>query len=184
MGSDKAFLEFKGETLLKRALQTLQALTPEVLIVGERARFANHGSVVEDVFRGRGPLGGIHAALSVSATDLNIVLAVDLPFVGAELLKYLMKRARGTTALAIVPRTDDGWQPLCAVYRTPFKNLAERSLLQGQNKIDPLFAEIELIAVNGVELSENGFPPAMFRNLNTPADLEQARRARLPQSEK
>lgn len=184
MGSDKAFLEFKGKTLLDRALQTLQALTPEVLIVGDRGRFAAHGSVVEDVFRDRGPLGGIHAALSVSATDLNIVLAVDLPFVEPELLQYVLKRARRSTALAAVPRTDDGWQPLCAVYRTPFKNLAERSLLQGKNKIDPLFAEIDMLCIGDGDLQENGFSPSVFRNLNTPADLEQARKLRLPSREK
>ncbi len=184
MGSDKAFLEFKGKTLLERAMGTLQTLTPEVLIVGERGRFGAYGSVVEDVFRDRGPLGGIHAALSISATDLNVVLAVDLPFVDPELLKYLVKRARGSTALATVVRTENGWQPLCAVYRTQFKNVAERSLLQGKNKIDPLFAEIELLSIGEVDLEENGFTVAAFRNLNTPSDLEQARRVRLPQSEK
>jgi molybdenum cofactor guanylyltransferase len=178
MGSDKAFLDFKSRTLLDRALATLQSLTPEVLIVGDRARFAGHGSVVEDVFRDRGPLGGIHAALSVSATEFNVVLAVDLPFVEPDLLGYLLKRARSATAMAVVPRLEDGWEPLCAVYRNEFKNWAERSLLQGRNKIDALFGELEVLAISDAELREEGFSSSAFRNLNTPADVDQARRVR------
>jgi molybdopterin-guanine dinucleotide biosynthesis protein A len=86
MGSDKAFLEFGGKALLERALHTLRRLTPEVMIVGERTKFAQFGPVVEDVFRRRGPLGAIHAALTVSATDLNLMMAVDLPFVESRFL--------------------------------------------------------------------------------------------------
>ncbi len=180
MGSDKAFLSFRGKTLLSRALEVLQSITPEVLIVGDRLRFSSHGSVVEDVFRERGPLGGIHAALSVTATDLNVLLAVDLPFIEPQLFGYLLKRARETTALVVVPRTEDGWQPLCAVYRKRFKDSAERALLQGKNKIDPLFEEVEILAVGEAELADKGFSPAMFRNLNTAADVEHARRLRIP----
>ena len=184
MGSDKAALEFRGRTLLDRALEVLRVLTPEVLVVGERSRFYGRASVVEDVFRDRGPLGGIHAALSVSATDLNVILAVDLPFVGSAVLRYLVQKARSSSALAVVPRSEEGWQPLCAVYRQQFVKVAERALLQGKNKIDPLFEEIEILPVREPELSEQGFSVHTFRNLNTPGDLEQARGLRLPNSGK
>ena len=108
MGADKAFLELKGRTLLHRALDLMRSLTPEAIIVGERSKFARLGTVVEDVFRERGPLGGIHAALAATATDLNLVLAVDLPFVDAAFLKYLVKQARGTEAVVI-----------CLLYTSP-----------------------------------------------------------------
>lgn len=183
MGSDKAFMEFKRQSLLDRALSTLRTLTPEVLIVGERARFARYGSVVEDIFRDRGPLGGIHAALAATATELNVVLAVDLPFVFSKDLDYLVKRARSSPAVAIVPRSSDGWQPLCAVYRRAFKDLAERSLLQGKNKIDALFEQANVLRISEAELAQNGSSREIFRNLNTPADLEQARKQRMPSSD-
>jgi molybdopterin-guanine dinucleotide biosynthesis protein A len=183
-GSDKAFLDFRGRTLLDRALEIARTLTPEVLVVGERSRFNGKASVVEDVFRDRGPLGGIHAALSVTATELNLVLAVDLPFVSSGLLQYLVQRARSSSALAVVPASDEGWQPLCAVYRRAFLGHAERALLQGKNKIDPLFQTIEVLPIREPELSQQGFSANTFRNLNTPADLEQARGLRLPVSQK
>jgi molybdopterin-guanine dinucleotide biosynthesis protein A len=178
MGTDKAFLELKGRTLLQRALDTIRVLTPEAIIVGERSKFVGLGTVVEDVFRDRGPLGGIHAALSATATDLNLILAVDLPFLEAAFLKYLLKQAEATDALVTLPRAAGGWQPLCAVYRKAFGAIAEHSLLQGRNKIDPLFSEIKTHAIDESELARRGFSPAMFRNVNTPEELALAKRQR------
>ena len=63
MGTDKAFIEFEGHTLLERALSLARSVTPDVRIVGAREKFAPFAPVVEDIFRERGPLGGIHAAL-------------------------------------------------------------------------------------------------------------------------
>jgi molybdopterin-guanine dinucleotide biosynthesis protein A len=174
MGADKAFIQLDGVTLLARALELLSRAT-EVRILGQRERFAKFGVVVEDEFPNHGPLGGIHAALRASATDLNLMLAVDMPYVDFRFLEYLVSEARQCTAVVTLPRAAGGWQPLCAVYRKPFAEKAERALRQGKNKIDPLFAQVELRIVEEAELKKQGFSPEMFRNLNTPEELNQAR---------
>ena len=173
MGSDKAFLELKGRTLLERALDTALALTPEAIIVGERSKFARFGIVVEDVFRERGPLGGIHAALRNSATDINLMLAVDMPFVSWALLRYLISHAeKSLDASAVVPRSKEGWQPLCAIYRRTFADAAEEALRAGENKIDRLFEKVRVHAIGHEELESAGFSNGIFRNLNTPDELQ------------
>src|ERR1039458_8060619 len=80
MGSDKAFLQLGDETLLSHALKVAGTVAGEVRIVGDAKKFAAFGQVVEDVYRERGPLGGIHGALSNSATELNLMLGVYLLF--------------------------------------------------------------------------------------------------------
>ena len=95
MGSDKAFLRLGDETLLSQALKLTSAVVSEVCIVGDAKKFAAFGRVVEDVYRERGPLGGIHAALSGSTTELNLMLAVDLPFVTPAFLQYLLVAGAG-----------------------------------------------------------------------------------------
>jgi molybdenum cofactor guanylyltransferase len=175
MGRDKAFVEFEGKTLLDRALSLLRGVTPEVLLVGSRDRLAGYGAVVEDVFPNAGPLGGIHAALRSSGTDSNLLLAVDLPRVTADLLQYLVRRAEKTKALVTVPRTADGWQPLCGVYRRAFAEPAELALKQGRNKVDALFDQALLDVVSEGELADAGFSPWAFRNINTPEDLGEPR---------
>ena len=174
MGTDKAFVEFDGRTLLARALEVTRLVTSDVRIVGDAAKFAGFAPVVEDVFRECGPLAGIHAALQASSAELNLILAVDVPFVPPGLLGHLVERARSSDAIATVPRAEGGWQPLCAVYRREFAAAAEKALRTGRYKIDALFDVVPTQRVGEEELMASGFSCGMFRNLNTPEELEAA----------
>jgi molybdenum cofactor guanylyltransferase len=174
MGQDKAFLELEGETLLARAMELAATVASDVRLVGDPQKLLPFGRVVEDVFPGRGPLGGIHAALTSSTADLNLVLAVDLPFVETRFLAYLLSAASQSGAVVTVPQAVGGWQPLCAVYRREFGAIAERALRKRKNKIDALFAQIETRVVGKDELARMGFSAEMFRNLNTPEDIARA----------
>ncbi len=176
MGSDKAFAMLDGRTLLARALELARSVTDNVCIVGGAEKFAAFAAVVEDIFSDCGPLGGIHAALRGSAADLNLILAVDVPFVPPALLQYLVARARSSDAMATVPRAGGGWQPLCAVYRREFADASEQALHAGRYKIDVLFHDFKVQAIEEEELMQAGFAPGVFRNLNTKHDLETARR--------
>jgi molybdopterin-guanine dinucleotide biosynthesis protein A len=175
MGADKAFVEFEGRTLLAHALSLVKSISSEVRIVGSREKFAGLGEVVEDEFPQHGPLGGIHAALRASRSELNLMLAVDMPFVEIRFLEYLFEEAeRHESAIVTIPRAAGAWQTLCAVYRKPFADLAEQALLEGKNKIDPLFRDIEMRIVEERELKQQNFSPTLFRNLNTLEELKQA----------
>lgn len=174
MGKDKAFLQLGGQTLLVRALALAATVAEEVRIVGDPQKFLPFGRAVADVFPGRGPLGGIHAALRESRAELNLMLAVDLPFVESGFLAYLIASATQCASMVTVPRAAGGWQPLCAVYRREFAALAEQSLRKGKNKIDTLFSQVEARAIGEEELIRMGFSTRMFRNLNTPAEWQNA----------
>jgi molybdenum cofactor guanylyltransferase len=175
MGADKAFVQLEGRTLLAHALALAKSVTSDVRIVGSAEKFAAFGEVVEDEFPQHGPLAGIHAALRASSSELNLMLAVDMPFVEVPFLEYLFQEAaRHESAMVTIPRAAGAWQTLCAVYRKPFADLAEQALRQGKNKIDPLFRDIEMRIVEEHELTQQNFSPEMFRNLNTLEELKQA----------
>jgi len=175
MGTDKALLELNGMSLLDRALRTMREVCADVTIVGDPATLAQPGKVIADRYPGCGPLGGIHAALYQSSADLNVVLAVDMPFVSSRLLRFLADIAAGSEATVVVPRTLRGFQPLCAVYRTEFRTVAEKALRDGKYKIDALFGEGKARIVEPSELESAGFGERDFFNLNTPDDLQSAR---------
>lgn len=176
MGTDKAFAVLDGRTLLERALDLARSVTSDLRIVGDPAKFASFAPVVEDLFAACGPLGGIHAALLSSQTDLNLILAVDTPFVTPSFLEYLLTRAKDSRAVITVPHTSRGWQPLCAIYRRDFASIAEKALRAGHYKIDPLFTEAAAQVISEQELESAGFAPDLFSNLNTPDDLAEAGR--------
>jgi molybdenum cofactor guanylyltransferase len=173
MGTDKAFVIFEGRTLLSRMLEVARSLTPTVGIVGQAAKYAEFAPVIEDTFPGCGPLAGIHAALRATQTELNVILAVDVPFVSAPLVEYLVSRARNSAAVTL-PRAAGGLQPLCAVYRREFADVAEEALRAGRYKIDALFDGTSTQIIQEEELAAAGFSPGIFRNLNSPEDVTAA----------
>ncbi len=176
MGVDKAFLPFRGRPLLEHTLAILRRVCPSVTVVGDPTKFSSYGPVVADIFAGCGPLAGIHAGLKSSSSDCNLFLAVDMPFVSAELLTFLYAVAEQSDAQVVVPRTARGLQPLCAVYRRSFAAAAEQFLQAGKYKIDAVFAGLAVRVVEEAELVAHGFSERVFFNVNTPADLEEAER--------
>ena len=184
VNTDKAFLDFGGQTLLDRALSVMGTVCDRVTIVGDPAKFAKCGSttdgsskykpVVADIFPGCGPLAGIHAALAHSAAELNLMLAVDMPFVSTELLAFLFAAAEARDSAVTVPRTTHGLQPLCAVYRRDFSTTAEQALRAGKYKIDSAFAGVSVRVIEEGELTAAGFSERSFFNVNTPQDRRAA----------
>ncbi|MGD0791028.1 MAG: molybdenum cofactor guanylyltransferase [Terriglobales bacterium] len=181
MGTEKALLDFGGQTLLDRALAVMGTVCDSVTIVGDPAKFRKYGStkyesVVADIFSGCGPLAGIHAALVHSSAELNLMLAVDMPFVSSELLAFLFTAAEDedNQAIVTVPRTSKGLQPLCAVYRRDFSRAAEQALGAGKYKIDAAFSSVSVRVIEEGELAAAGFSERSFFNLNTPQDRLEA----------
>lgn len=174
MGADKAFVEIEGQPLIARMLGLARTIDLEPRIVGSTDKFRGYAGVIEDRFAGCGPLGGIHAALRASPNELNLMLAVDMPFVSPEFLLYLADQATANRALVTVPRAEGHWQPLCGIYRVAFADVAEQALRDGKYKIDPLFRRVQVCAIEEDELRDRGFTPAIFRNLNTPEDVQAA----------
>ena len=202
MGQDKAVLQLEGRTLLEHALGTLRQICAEVMVLGARELYSNFGAeVVEDIFPGCGPLSGIHAALSRTTTEFNLVIAVDTPFLSADFLRFMARRAIESSAVVTTPEIAGFRQPLCSVYSREFLAIAERALRGRQSpaklepgaahieseaggsagksreyKIVPLFPADRTCIITEEEMRAFAFTPEMFENLNTPHDFERARR--------
>ena len=172
MGENKAFLKLRGRTLLEIAVEKARQVVASVDIVGPRANFGPEA--IEDIFPDCGPLSGIHAALTHSRRDLNLILAVDIPFVQPEFLYFLLEQARTSPSVVTVARTSDGFQPLCGVYHKNFSQIAEKALADGRYKIDPLFSLVKTRIIDEAEMRQFAFDPAMFQNLNTRAEYQRA----------
>jgi Molybdopterin-guanine dinucleotide biosynthesis protein A len=172
MGADKVFLKVDGQTLLDRALVLVSSVCGYVRIVGDPAKFSTlETKAIGDIFPGCGPLAGIHAALSHSPYELNLMLAVDMPFVSASLLNFLFAAADSGAALVTVPRINEQLQPLCSVYRREFAAKAQAALQAGNYKIETAFSGVSIRVIEEAEFVAAGFSARDFFNMNTPQDI-------------
>jgi molybdopterin-guanine dinucleotide biosynthesis protein A len=175
MGRDKAALSFNGRTLLERALSTMRKVTGDVYILGSPELYQTCAPAIPDIFPGCGPLSGIHAALTRTKTEFNVIIGVDTPFFSDELLRYVAERAIASRAVVTAPQVNARPQPLCAVYSRAFLPVAERGLQAGEYKVASLFPDEGTLLISQRELEQLAFTAQMFQNLNTPEDLERAR---------
>ena len=173
MGQDKALLPWGASTLLDHAIHRLREAAGEVwLLTGEAPRYGDRGlPVLLDALPGSGPAAGLLAALE--RADAVLLLAVDVPAVPAELLRWL--GAGLAAADAVVPCSPAGPEPLCAAYAASCAGPLRRRLEAGDRRMTSFWSEVRVQAPGAPELARFGDPERIFANLNEPADLVRAR---------
>lgn len=172
-GRDKGLLSVDGRSVLARQLDALASVTDDILLVGRRFERPLHGvhtsvRCVSDRVPDCGPLGGLDAALAEAREAAVIVLACDMPFVTGALLAHLATLLGG--ADAVVPRTERGYHPLCAVYTRACREVVSRRLTGGNLALMALLDDLRVRAVPADELAVFGDPARLLANVNTPGE--------------
>jgi molybdenum cofactor guanylyltransferase len=187
-GSPKGAAELGGRSLADRVTAAhREAFETTVLVGGDPvAAVADLGlPMIPDRFAGRGPLGGVHAALAWAADRHAAGICctpLDAPFVRPELLRALAAQGEGfrPRVLAVVPRSRGplGFEPLFAWYGVDALPAVEEMLARGEGSMRQLIERLEPVRFLSLEaVLEIGDPDTIFHNVNTPADLERARLA-------
>jgi len=166
-GRDKSALLVDGQTILSRQLAAVADVVDDVMLVGGTRRYETQTPVhyVEDVVPGCGPLSGLHAALTAARSNGVLLLACDMPFLCEPMLRYLLSLA--DEGDVVVPQTNRGYHPLCAVYSRACLDPAARRLARGEFKIASLFEEMRVRVVTADALEAFGDPDRLLANVNT-----------------
>jgi molybdopterin-guanine dinucleotide biosynthesis protein A len=170
-GRDKGAIVVEGHAILGRQLAALEGVADDVLLVGRAGQRVEHAGTrpVEDRVAGAGPLAGLEAALAAARHDQVLLLACDMPFLTAPFLADLVARLAG--ADAVVPRTERGYHPLCAVYARHIHPVVVRHLAERRLKMMDLLAVIRTKAMGERELAHCG-GVRLLANVNSPADFD------------
>lgn len=172
MGRDKALLPFNGQPLIAHIAAILAPIFPEIIVVTADPAIAAAADLpaVADAFPGRGPLGGIHAALSHFGAPTFIV-ACDMPHLNADFIRFLCE---DFDVLARVPLSDNGFEPLHAIYAATATEAFEKTL-RGEGKMPPLRRVLEEVGAQWLApkiAREFDSELKMFDNWNTPEDID------------
>ncbi len=177
-GRPKGLEQVGGERILDRVVQAVQEATGESPLLVANAPDASDWrpdlEVRRDALQNCGSLGGIYTALSADDGPV-LVLAWDMPFVPPELLQSLIKRSDSFDAfLPENPCSENELEPLCAVYYPPCLAPIRRSLADEDFRVQGFLKSVRTGALPSSEVARYGDPDAVFFNVNTAEDLEQA----------
>jgi len=186
MGRDKAFLELNGAPLIQRTADLLKPLIAKNTLVISTDQPANAITTnpystfelptLADRWPNAGPLGGIATALATAQTSWSLILACDMPFLTKEWLTFLLNQISETSEQtdAIVPETNRGLEPLCAIYRSTCAPILAAALDRGVRKVTDVLATLNLRRICETEWRQF-FPDGnLFGNLNTWQDYLEA----------
>jgi len=142
MGHDKASLKYKGTDFLSYEINILNKNVERLMIVGDSTKYKGYGiSVVDDIFSGKGPAGGIYTGLVHSNQDYNFVLSCDVPQIGNELILLLMDTYNGEDAL--ICSHQGKIHPLVGIYNTKTRQHFKNSIDSGKLKLHQILKEMD-----------------------------------------
>jgi len=175
-GQPKALLPLGGRRIIERAIDAVAPAVDDLLIVTNTpGLYAFLGvPMVPDVYPDSGSLGGIYSGLKAATGESALTVACDMPFLDPDVARRLV--ARAGEADVVVPRLGDQLQTLHAVYAKTCLPHIEARLLAGQFKVVGFFDDVRVIEVHATELCHDRDPAVVFMNVNTPEELEHARR--------
>ncbi len=171
MGRDKAFIEINGVPIIQRIYNLFEKCFNEIIIVtNQKKSYAGFkAKIVSDLIADHGALGGLYTGLFFSSNPYSFCVACDMPFLNESIIRYLIRKTNGYDA--IVPRTEDGLQPLHAIYSKSCLKPIKELMDAGKYKIIDFYPLIRIKIIEESEFIHLDRTKESFININTPEDL-------------
>ncbi len=181
MGTDKSFVTLAGKPLMAHVIARIATLDPAhmLIVTNKPDAYAQFGlPMVGDVLPDKGSLGGIYTALSASRTDYTLTVSCDTPFVSPGLLRLLLALIAAPDGPfdVIVPRADGYPEGLQAIYRKSCLAPIRAQLDADRLKVISFYPAVRVRYVDEPEYAALDPHKRSFFNVNTPDELEEARR--------
>ncbi len=173
MGVNKAFLEIGSSRMMDQTLDIFRLLFSEILIVtNDPLSYLefDDAAVVTDIYKGKGPLGGIYTGLFYAKNPLAFACPCDMPFLNRDFIAYMIRQT-GKHDI-VVPELSHGYQPLHAIYSRNCLPSIKRLLLMDKLKITGFYRDMRVLAIGEEQIRPFNPDGRLFSNLNTPEDVE------------
>lgn len=176
-GRNKAALRLGRTAILERQLEVLRQVVDRTMIVAnEETPYDSYGvPIIHDAIPGSGALGAIYTAIQASSTASTLVVACDMPFLNVPFLAHLIDV--GVDVDIAIPRTERGYEPLCATYSRRCTGWLQHQIDAKQLKVTDLLAGdhgLRIREIGPEEIARHGGSDLLFFNVNTEEDYERA----------
>jgi molybdopterin-guanine dinucleotide biosynthesis protein A len=177
MGEDKALKTFLGRPLIQRVAEQLSPIADELIVTTNRPEeyaFLNL-PLFPDLKPGRGALGGLYTAIASAKHPIVAVVACDMPFASPSLLDAASRLLIEEEADVVIPKSEEGYEPLHAVYRREICLPAiEASINADQWKVIAWFPQVNVRVLTPDEIKQYDPAGLAFWNVNTPEEFSKA----------
>lgn len=168
MGQNKALLTVEGMTLLQRIARVGDSFSECIISANEEIPTPPNFNRVADIYPECGPMGGLHAALSVCKAPALVCTPCDVPYYNDELAKFLIQKFSSDLDALILQGNDGRIHPLMGVYSKSCLPVLTEHLQNGKLKLIWMLDGLNTRIIRlPPEISQN-----VFINLNTKQEYE------------
>ena len=162
--NNKALLNYKEKKFIEHIIEAGKEYKEVIIISNNLEEYKGFNlRVVEDIYKGNGPLSGIHSALNNSTTDKVLCIACDMPLITKETLNIIGNYDEEYEVL--VPKVSGRLQPLCGIYSKDIIPKLEEAIKENNNKLQLLIKTLNLKIIEGD--NNCNFIEEDFLNINT-----------------
>jgi len=170
MGRNKAYLSINGEFFLSRLLAQLKEFEEVLLSADSAEKYACENiKIVEDIYPGCGPIGGIYSALRCCRSDYLLALGCDMPLFQKELAHYMTAFVDAYHDAFVLVTRENHAQPLCAIYSASAADILEEQIKAGNYRLLDSFQKMR---VKYIPLRCSIFDDSIVRGANTPEEYD------------
>ena len=174
LGRNKLNEAIGGITLINRVINVLSAFDGEIILVTaedsslpDTFTYAKI-SKVQDLYPGKGMIGGIITGLSASKNFYNLVVASDMPFLSPALIRYMISNAKENDLVAY--KNQNELEPLHAIYSKNCLPILEEIMLKDR-RIFELLGQVKVRYLSPAKINQYDPKKISFFNVNTESDL-------------
>ncbi len=172
IGCDKALLPWGDSVILKFIISQMKQACDDVIVVRNTPLGGEFEGVrvVSDTYRLMGPLGGIHAGLTIARYDYAFVTGCDMPHLPRPAIDHLFAEAAGWDI--VIPATGNIYEPLFACYSRRCVPVIEELLQRGVHKIVEMLPLVRYKTIPREYFLQ--IDQRIFSNINTMAEYKTA----------
>ncbi|MCF0148101.1 MAG: molybdenum cofactor guanylyltransferase [Clostridium sp.] len=157
---NKALLIYKEKTFIENIINSGKEFNEIIIIANNIEDYKSLNlKVYPDIYKGNGPLSGIHSALRNAKNNKVLCIACDMPLISRETLELIGGIEEDYEVLA--PSINNRLQPMGAVYSKSLITKIEKALLNGENKLQ------KFILSTKYKILESKISEKDFSNINT-----------------
>ncbi|MBZ0200639.1 MAG: molybdenum cofactor guanylyltransferase [Ignavibacteriaceae bacterium] len=174
MGVNKSFLKIGEKTIIEHITKLMKSIFNEVIIITNTVEEYAYLQfpMYEDIYKGKGPMGGIHSGLINSKTEKNFVISCDVPLMTKEMIEFIVEYESDKSVKFC--EAAGYHQPMAGYYTKTILTELEITITSNNKNIEKPFHHF-LMKINSEIIHPQKlsfYKDEIFFNVNEPKDYE------------
>ncbi|WP_434035244.1 molybdenum cofactor guanylyltransferase [Formosa sp. 4Alg 33] len=167
MQTEKGLIVFKDKPFIEWILEAVKPISNRIYLITENTDYSIYNyPLLADIYKNKGPVGGIYTALKHTETQQNLILSCDIPMISTHILKrYLIQSKVINSNIAFVSDSTRDY-PLIGMYSVNNLQKFEDAIRQDHLKLMSL---IQASTYHRIQVASRDFD-ALY-NINTKDEL-------------